>query len=120
MASQVKKKKQSNRSKALKAKIEKNKDNFIFKYPVYIRVKEFKTNIDVYFCHSYASWEKGGVENFNGLIRKIYPKGFDFSTISQDEIDNEIKKINEIYRETLRFHSAKERYNELSLINWVL
>ena len=96
MASQVKKKKQSNRSKTLKAKIEKNKDNFIFKYPVYIRVK------------------------FNGLIRKIYPKGFDFSTISQDEIDNEIKKINEIYRETLRFHSAKERYNELSLINWVL
>ena len=118
MASQVKKKKQSNRSKALKAKIEKNEDNFIFKYPVYIRVKEFKANIDVYFCHSYASWEKGGVENFNGLIRKIYPKGFDFSTISQDEIDNEIKKINEIYRETLGFHSAKERYNELSLINW--
>ena len=63
---------------------------------------------------------KGGVENFNGLIRKIYPKGFDFSTISQDEIDNEIKKINEIYRETLGFHSAKERYNELSLINWAL
>ena len=52
-----------------------------------------KDDINVYFCHSYASWEKGGVENFNGLIRKIYPKGFDFSTISQDEIDNEIKKI---------------------------
>ena len=79
-----------------------------------------KDDINVYFCHSYASWEKGGVENFNGLIRKIYPKGFDFSTISQDEIDNEIKKINEIYRETLGFHSAKERYNELSLINWAL
>ena len=79
-----------------------------------------KDDINVYFCHSYASWEKGGVENFNWLIRKIYPKGFDFSTISQDEIDNEIKKINEIYRETLRFHSAKERYNESSLINWAL
>ena len=70
-----------------------------------------KYNINVYFSHSYASWEKGGVENFNGLIRKIYPKGFDFfenfnglirkiypkgfdfSTISQDEIDNEIKKL---------------------------
>ena len=43
-----------------------------------------KDDIDVYFCHSYASWEKSGVENFNGLIRKIYPKGFDFSTITQD------------------------------------
>ena len=79
-----------------------------------------KEDIDVYFCHSYASWEKGGVENFNGLIRKDYSKDFDFSTISQDEIDNEIKKINEIYRETLRYYSAKERYNELSLINWAL
>ena len=38
--------------------------------------------------------KKSGVENFNGLIRKIYPKGFDFSTISQDEIDNEIKTLN--------------------------
>ena len=79
-----------------------------------------KEDIDVYFCHSYASWEKGGVENFNGLIRKDYSKDFDFSTISQDEIDNEIKKINEIYRETLGYHSAKERYNELSLINWIV
>ena len=31
----------------MKAKIEENKDNFIFKYPVYIRVKEFKTNKEV-------------------------------------------------------------------------
>ena len=52
-----------------------------------------KYNVNVYFSHSYASWEKGRVENFNGLIRKIYPKGFDFCTISQDEIDNEIKKL---------------------------
>ena len=47
MSSQDKKKKQSKKSKALKAKIEENKDNFIFKYPVYIRVKEFKTNKEV-------------------------------------------------------------------------
>ena len=64
--------------------------------------------------------KKGGVENFNGLIRKIYLKGFDFETITQEEIDKQINKINEIYRETLRFCSAKERYNELSLINWVI
>ena len=79
-----------------------------------------KDDIDVYFCHSYASWEKGGVENFNGLIRNIYPKGFDFETITQEEIDKQINKINEIYRETLGYYSAKERYNELSLINWAL
>ena len=79
-----------------------------------------KDDIDVYFCHSYASWEKGGVENFNRLIRTTYPKGFDFETITQEEIDKQINKINEIYRETLGYYSAKERYNELSLINWAL
>ena len=62
-----------------------------------------KNDIDVYFCHSYASWEKGGVENFNRLIRTTYHKGFDFETITQEEIDKQINKI-----------------NELSLINWAL
>ena len=79
-----------------------------------------KDDIGVYFCHSYVSWEKSGVENFNGLIGKIYPKGFDFETITQEETHKQINKINEIYRETLGLHSAKERYNELSLINWAL
>ena len=27
-----------------------------------------------FFCQPYASWEKGGVENFNGLVRDFYPK----------------------------------------------
>ena len=31
----------------MEAKIEENKDNFIFNFPVYIRVKEFKTNKEV-------------------------------------------------------------------------
>ena len=93
MASQVKKKKQSNRSKALKAKIEKNKDNFIFKYPVYIRVKEFKANIDVYFCHSYASWEKGGVENFNGLIERFIQKVLIFPQYRKMKLIMKLKKL---------------------------
>ena len=32
-----------------------------------------------YFCKPYSSWEKGGVENFNGLVRQYYPKGCDLS-----------------------------------------
>ena len=59
---------------------------------------------------------KGGVENFNRLIRTTCLKGFDFETITQEEIDKQINKINEIYRETLGYYSAKERYNELCLI----
>jgi IS30 family transposase len=37
---------------------------------------------DSYFCKSYRSWEKGGVENYNGLVRQYFPKGYDFATIT--------------------------------------
>ena len=39
-----------------------------------------------YFCKPYHSWEKGTVENINGLIRRFFPKGTDFDTITEEEI----------------------------------
>ena len=52
-----------------------------------------KDDIDVYFCHSYASWEKGGVENFNKLIRTTYPKGFDFLQYRKIKLIMKLKKL---------------------------
>lgn len=43
-------------------------------------------NIKSYFCKPYASYEKGTVENINGLIRRFFPKGTDFDTITEEEI----------------------------------
>lgn len=42
--------------------------------------------IDTYFCHPYHSWEKGLVEQVNGLIRRFLPKKTDLSKISDKEI----------------------------------
>lgn len=41
---------------------------------------------DVYYCHSYAAWEKGSNENHNRMIRRWYPKGTDFSRVTKKEI----------------------------------
>ena len=30
-------------------------------------------NLNTYFCDPYSSWQKGGVENANGLIRHYLP-----------------------------------------------
>lgn len=43
-------------------------------------------NTKSYFCKPYASYEKGTVENINGLIRRFFPKGTDFDKISEEEI----------------------------------
>jgi len=42
--------------------------------------------ISCYFAHAYCSQERGSNENANGLIRRFFPKGTDFSKVSDEEI----------------------------------
>ena len=44
------------------------------------------TRFKVYYCHSYAAWEKGTNENHNRMIRRFFPKGTDFGKISKKRI----------------------------------
>jgi IS30 family transposase len=34
-----------------------------------------RREVSVYFCNAYCSWEKGAIENANGLLRRYFPKG---------------------------------------------
>jgi transposase, IS30 family len=43
-------------------------------------------NISCYFAHAYCSQERGSNENLNGLIRRFFPKGTDFSKVTDEEI----------------------------------
>ena len=42
-----------------------------------ITVKEF--NFKVYYCQPCSSFQRGTNENINGLVRRLYKKGTDFS-----------------------------------------
>lgn len=55
---------------------------------------------EVWYCHSFASWEKGTNENHNRIIRRWFPKGTDFSKVTpkkiaavQDWMNNYPRKI---------------------------
>lgn len=60
----------------------------------------------VYYCHPYSSWERGTNENTNGLIRRWFPKGTDFSKVSVREIRKVEDWLNAYPREILGFLSA--------------
>lgn len=43
---------------------------------------------DIYFAHPYASWERGINENTNGLIWRYFPKGTDFSEVTEEQVEH--------------------------------
>ncbi len=62
----------------------------------------------VFFADSYASWQKGAIENANKLIRQYIPKGTDFSALSDNFIRKIQYKINRRPRKKLNFQSPKK------------
>jgi IS30 family transposase len=61
----------------------------------------------VFFAHPYSSWEKGAIENANGLIRQYLPKGMDFNDVTNDEITQVQYRINRRPRKKLQFETPK-------------
>ena len=62
----------------------------------------------VYYCHSYSAWEKGTNENHDRLLRRFFPKGTDFSRVSQREIQEAVDWINSYPRKVLGWKSPAE------------
>ena len=65
-------------------------------------------NIKSFFCKPYSSYEKGTVENINGLIRRFFPKGTDFDTISEEEIAYVENWINNRPMKILNYMTPKQ------------
>lgn len=65
---------------------------------------------DIYFAHPYASWERGINENTNGLIRQYFPKGTDFSDVSDDQIEHVMNRLNNRPRATRGYRTPNELF----------
>ncbi len=67
---------------------------------------------DVFFCDPYSSWQKGGVENANKMLRRYLPKGCDLGRFSQAQVNGFISLINNKPRRCLGYKSALQYANE--------
>ena len=61
-----------------------------------------------YFCDPYCSGQRGTNENTNGLLRQYYPKGTDFSKVSQRALNRVVDELNNRPRKRLGYRTPAE------------
>lgn len=69
-------------------------------------------NIQTYFCDPYKSWQKGGVENINGLLRRYLPRRTNLVKIENEQILIIQELLNNRPRKTLNYLTPNEVINK--------
>ena len=67
--------------------------------------------IDTFFCDPYSSWQKGSIENANGIIRRFFPRSCDPNLINDNSVEYVQNIINNIPRKILGFQTPAEFAN---------
>lgn len=74
---------------------------------------EQQTGIHAYYCDNAKPWQKGGVENLNGRLRRYLPRKMDVSGITPSEIELLQAIINSTPRKCLGFKTPAEVFNQV-------
>ncbi len=69
-----------------------------------------------YFCEPYHSWEKGTVENTNGLIRRFIPKQTLLSSLPLTAIVQLENWLNDRPRKILNYQTPREAFDALGAL----
>lgn len=79
----------------------------------------FKLNRDAglatYFCDPHAPWQKGGIENAIGRMRRRLPRKADLATISAREVRRIVQNYNNTPRKCLGYRTPNEVFNRVAL-----
>lgn len=69
--------------------------------------------IATYFCDPGAPWQKGSIENLNGMLRRFLPFSLSAELISSAYVKDVNKMINMIPRAILGYKTPNEAFSEL-------
>ena len=72
------------------------------------RRMEERLHCEVYFTDPYCAWQKGNIENLNGLLREFYPRGRNMSRVAPAALKRGLALLNARPRKVLNFHSAQD------------
>lgn len=72
---------------------------------------ERDTGLKVYFADPYAAWQRGVNENTNGLLRRYFPKGADFTHITDESLAQVVNKLNHRPRKCLNYQTPHEVFS---------
>lgn len=66
--------------------------------------------VECYFANPYHSWERGLNEHTNRLLRQFFPKKTDFRQITNDQVQEAVRIINNRPRKSLNYLTPNEVY----------
>jgi IS30 family transposase len=69
--------------------------------------------IDTFFCDTHAPWQKGGIENAVGRLRRQLPRKTNLEALSTDDLERIIQAFNNTPRKCLDFKTPAEAFSQL-------
>ena len=70
-------------------------------------------DLKTYFCDPHSPWQKGGVENAIGRLRRYLPRKTNLAELSPDRIVSVLNAYNNTPRKCLDFKTPAEAFSEL-------
>ena len=75
-----------------------------------------KLGVETYFCDAHAPWQKGGVENAIGRLRRKLPRPTDLNTLPSGRLEEIVLAYNQQPRKILAFKSPSEVFQTLNRV----
>jgi IS30 family transposase len=69
--------------------------------------------VQTFFCDPHSPWQKGGVENSIGRLRRSLPRKTDLNLITAAALQRHVRRLNDTPRKCLDFQTPAEAFSKL-------